>query len=106
MSNYNHHSHNHQVINDQNFMKKIDFLDGVIRKRTLPPEEILNLLPMQKKSCVLDAGAGSGYLTIPAAKRTEETVYALDMDFTNAKYNWFKSKIRGYHKHSIDTRRG
>jgi len=67
-------------MNDQNFMKKIDFLDGVIRKRTLPPEEILNLLPIQKKSCVLDAGAGSGYLTIPAAKRTEETVYALDMD--------------------------
>lgn len=80
MSNYNHQSHNHQVMNDQNFMKKIDFLDGVIRKRMLPPEEILNLLPLQKKSCVLDAGAGSGYLTIPAAKGTDGTVYALDMD--------------------------
>lgn len=80
MSNYNHHSHNDQVMNDQNFMKKIDFLDGVIRKKMLPPEEILNLLPMQKKSCVLDAGAGSGYLTIPAAKRTDGTVFALDMD--------------------------
>ncbi len=80
MSNYNHHSHNDQVMNDQNFLKKIDFLDGVIRKKMLPPEEILNLLPMQKKSCVLDAGAGSGYLTIPAAIRTNGTVYALDMD--------------------------
>lgn len=80
MSNNNHHAHNDQVMNDQNFLKKIDFLDGVIRKKMLPPEEILNLLPMQKKSCVLDAGAGSGYLTIPAAKRTDGTVYALDMD--------------------------
>ena len=80
MSNYNHHSPNHQVMKDQNFMKKIDFLDGVIRKRTLPPEEILNLLPIQKKSSILDAGAGSGYLTIPAAKRTHGTVYALDID--------------------------
>lgn len=80
MSNYNHHSHNHQVMGEQNFMNKINFLDGVMRKKALPPEDILNLLSIQEKSHILDVGAGSGYLTIPAAKRTDGTVYALDMD--------------------------
>jgi ubiquinone/menaquinone biosynthesis C-methylase UbiE len=77
---HSHHTHNHQIMGDQNFINKIDFLDGDMRKKTLPPEEILNLLPIQKKSYILDVGAGSGYLTIPAAKRTDGTVYALDID--------------------------
>lgn len=77
---HNNHTHSHQIIDNQSFRNKIDFLDGDMRKRTLPPEEILNLLPIQNKSCVLDVGAGSGYLTIPAAKCTNGTVYALDID--------------------------
>lgn len=79
MSNYN-HNHNNHGGSTENFMAKIEFLDSAMRQRTLPPEEILNMLPMQKEVSVLDLGAGSGYLTIPAAKQTEGTVFALDMD--------------------------
>lgn len=80
MSNHKHCCHQHQTIDDQNFAKKIDFLDGAMRKETFSPEDSLNLLSIHQTSRILDVGAGSGYLTIPAAKRTGETVYALDMD--------------------------
>ncbi|WFR55757.1 class I SAM-dependent methyltransferase [Anaerocolumna sp. AGMB13025] len=80
MSNMNPHTHSHTFTGDQNFMNKINFLDSVMRKKMLPPEELLKLLPIQEGSNILDAGAGSGYLTIPAAKCTTGTVYALDMD--------------------------
>ncbi len=79
MSNNNYNSHHH-VMGEQNFINKIHFLDGAMRKRISAPEDILNLLPIQKKSRILDAGAGSGYLTLPAAKRTDGAVYALDID--------------------------
>jgi ubiquinone/menaquinone biosynthesis C-methylase UbiE len=80
MSNINQNSHNHSFTGNQNFMNKINFLDSVMRKKLLPPEELLKLLPIQKSSNILDAGAGSGYLSIPAGKCTTGTVYALDMD--------------------------
>lgn len=76
----NNNNTHHHVIGEQNFINKIQFLDGAMRKRLSPPEDILKLLPIQKKSHILDAGAGSGYLTLPAAKRTDGTVYALDID--------------------------
>lgn len=66
--------------NQQKFLNKIAHLDSEMRKRILPPEEILDLLPLNSKSVVLDAGAGSGFLTIPAAKITHKTVYAVDLD--------------------------
>lgn len=77
MSNYN---HSHHADGTQNFMNKIAFLDSAMREAALPPDEILNMLPIQKDSCILDAGAGSGYLTIPAAKQTDGPVFALDLD--------------------------
>jgi ubiquinone/menaquinone biosynthesis C-methylase UbiE len=61
-------------------MDKIAFLDGDLRSKTLRPEEILNMLPIRRSDSILDAGAGSGYLTIPATKLVDGTVYALDMD--------------------------
>lgn len=73
MSNQHHHS-------TDAFTNKIAFLDSIQRRQTLPPEEILNMLSIKKSDSILDAGAGSGYLTIPAAKQVEDTVYALDMD--------------------------
>lgn len=79
MSNHD-HNHNHHGGSVQNFMTKIEFLDSAMRQRTLPPEQILSMLPIQKEDRILDAGAGSGYLTIPAAKQTAGTVFALDMD--------------------------
>ena len=75
----NHH-HKHQPDGVGNFASKIDFLDSAMRRNTLPPEEILNLLPIQKDTSILDAGAGTGYFTIPAAKKTTGYVFALDMD--------------------------
>lgn len=76
MSNHQHH-HARDI---RNFMDKIAFLDGDLRRKTLPPEEILNMLPIKRSDSILDAGAGSGYLTIPATKLVDGTVYALDMD--------------------------
>jgi Methylase involved in ubiquinone/menaquinone biosynthesis len=61
-------------------MDKIAFLDGAMRRNALPPEEILQMLPINKSDSILDVGAGSGYLTISAAKLTLGTVYALDID--------------------------
>lgn len=62
------------------FINKIAFLDGRQRKELLPPEEILNLLTINKSDNILDVGAGSGFLTIPVAKMVNESVFALDMD--------------------------
>lgn len=38
------------------------------------------MLPIHKAANLLDLGAGSGYITIPAAKIVEGQVYALDID--------------------------
>lgn len=81
MHNHNHsHHHSHPGGSMESFMSKIEFLDSAMRQRLLPPEEILAMLPIQKDSEILDAGAGSGYLTLPAARQTEGMVTALDMD--------------------------
>lgn len=62
------------------FMDKVAFLDGIQRKQLLPPEEILGRLAINRSDSILDIGAGSGFLTIPAAGMVDETVYALDID--------------------------
>jgi ubiquinone/menaquinone biosynthesis C-methylase UbiE len=46
----------------------------------LPPEKLLDYLCIQPMDTVLDLGAGTGYFTIPAAKRTEAQVVALDVE--------------------------
>lgn len=60
--------------------KKIEILDGPERRKALPPEKLLKMLPIKKTDTILDFGAGTGYLTIPAAKMVEGIVYALDID--------------------------
>ncbi len=55
-------------------------LDNPQRRELFPPERLLAELDLGSASCVLDIGAGSGYFTIPAAKMTEGTVYALDVE--------------------------
>ncbi|MBF2505572.1 class I SAM-dependent methyltransferase [Listeria welshimeri] len=73
----NHH-HNHH--GEAGFKRKVDYLDRPERSEVLSPEEFLQRVPMEKTASILDLGAGTGFLTIPAAKKVENTVFALDLD--------------------------
>lgn len=64
----------------QQLEREIKFLDGVERRKEFPPEEVLQMLAIKKTDNILDLGAGTGYLTIPAAQMVHGLVYALDMD--------------------------
>lgn len=63
----NHHHHNHH--GEAGFKRKVDYLDRPERSEVLSPEEFLQRVPMEKTASILDLGAGTGFLTIPAAKR-------------------------------------
>ncbi|MDL2310602.1 methyltransferase domain-containing protein [Peptostreptococcaceae bacterium OttesenSCG-928-C18] len=86
------HNHNHHESSNKNFMTKIEFLDSEMRKRIISSEKILSMLQIQENSNILDVGAGSGYLTIPAAKKTTGTVFALDVDNRMLRVIEIKSK--------------
>ena len=73
-------NHHHNSIETQQLERKIKFLDGVERRKEFPPEEVLQMLAIKKTDNILDLGAGTGYLTIPAAQMVNGLVYALDMD--------------------------
>lgn len=49
------------------------------RKELVSPEQVLSLLEIQEGEMVADLGAGNGYFTVPIAKITKETVYAVDV---------------------------
>ncbi|WP_252315939.1 class I SAM-dependent methyltransferase [Sinobaca sp. H24] len=59
---------------------KVSYLDSQERRDELPPEEVFGMIPLKSSDDVLDFGAGTGYFSIPAAKKTAGTVYALDTD--------------------------
>ncbi|WP_348773438.1 bifunctional NAD(P)/FAD-dependent oxidoreductase/class I SAM-dependent methyltransferase [Halobacillus litoralis] len=63
-----------------NLRKKVEYLDSDERKEQFSPESLLELLPIKNTDDILDVGAGTGFLTIPAAKKTDGMVYALDID--------------------------
>ena len=65
---------------DQKFLNKIAFLESKQRERLLPPEVLIDEMPIKESHTLLDIGAGSGFFTIPMAKKTKEIVYALDFD--------------------------
>lgn len=50
------------------------------RKKSFPADSIINKMGIKKTDVVADFGAGNGYFTIPIAKYTEETVYAIDAE--------------------------
>jgi len=60
--------------------RKMKFLDMPQRRMAFPPEKLLQMLPIKKTDNILDLGAGTGYLAIPAAKMVDGLVYALDID--------------------------
>ncbi|PZF88925.1 SAM-dependent methyltransferase [Listeria ivanovii] len=73
----NHH-HNHH--GEAGFKRKVDYLDRPERNELLTPEEFIQDMPVKKTDTILDLGAGTGFLTIPAAKLVDNTVFALDLD--------------------------
>jgi ubiquinone/menaquinone biosynthesis C-methylase UbiE len=72
------HQHNSKEMH--HLARKIEFLDRPERIKAFPPEELLQMLPIKKTDNILDLGAGTGYLAIPAAQMVDGLVYALDMD--------------------------
>jgi ubiquinone/menaquinone biosynthesis C-methylase UbiE len=72
--------HQHNSKETQQLERKVKFLDGVERRKEFPPEEVLQMLSIKETDNILDLGAGTGYLTIPAAKMVHGLVYALDLD--------------------------
>lgn len=75
------HSHKHPSSTDAaGFAHKVAFLDSQLRQKSLPPDQILGLLSPTINPTILDLGAGSGYFTLPSAKRTTKPVYAVDLD--------------------------
>lgn len=65
---------------NEKLTRKINMLENAERKNDFPAEDLLKLLPIEKTHNILDLGAGTGYLTMPAAKQTDGIVYALDLD--------------------------
>src|SRR5690625_2462983 len=65
---------------NERLTRKINMLESIDRKGDLPAEDLLKLLPIEKSHNILDLGAGTGYLALPAAKQIDGIVYALDLD--------------------------
>lgn len=55
-------------------------LDSPEREKTLPKEKVLHALNITSADTILDLGSGTGYFTIPLAHKTNEMVYALDVE--------------------------
>lgn len=71
------HQHGHpHVFNPDKAGKLLD----PKRKEQLPPEKVLDLFDLKAGDTVADLGAGNGFFTIPMAKRTGQTVYAVDIE--------------------------
>ena len=57
-----------------------DKLLSTKRKELLPPHKVIEILDISTDDIVADLGAGNGYFTIPIAKGTKKTVYAVDIE--------------------------
>lgn len=50
------------------------------RYRTMPPDTILNRLPLRPADTIADIGCGPGFFTLPLAERAPQgTIYAVDV---------------------------
>lgn len=61
---------------------KLSYLESPARRKEFSPEQLLNMIPVKETDSMLDFGAGTGYFSIPAAKKIKGKVYALDIDAT------------------------
>ncbi|WP_206881168.1 class I SAM-dependent methyltransferase [Alicyclobacillus mali (ex Roth et al. 2021)] len=49
------------------------------RERLLPPDRIIDAMEVHGQEDVIDIGAGPGFFALPMARRTQGTVYAVDL---------------------------
>ncbi|SDQ79481.1 class I SAM-dependent methyltransferase [Virgibacillus salinus] len=59
---------------------KADKLLSEERKESLKPNKIIDKIGIRERDRVADLGAGNGFFTIPIAERTNEVVYAVDIE--------------------------
>jgi ubiquinone/menaquinone biosynthesis C-methylase UbiE len=52
----------------------LEHLDGEERRRSIPPESIVERMGLSENDAVLDLGAGVGYFALPISKRCREVV--------------------------------
>lgn len=78
--------------NSDKLTRKINMLENADRKDNFPAEDLLKLLSIKRSNNILDLGAGTGYLAIPAAKQIDGIVYALDLDVDILNYLDSKAK--------------
>lgn len=78
-------------LKNEKLTKKINNLNNLER---LPAEELFHYLPLDKDDQLLDLGAGTGYISLPAAKHVN-TVTALDFDVDILNYLARKAKEEG-----------
>ncbi|SIS98587.1 class I SAM-dependent methyltransferase [Salimicrobium salexigens] len=65
---------------DKHNKGKVSYLESPERRKEFSPDQLLNMVPVKESDSILDFGAGTGYFSIPAAKRIKGNVYALDID--------------------------
>lgn len=58
----------------------VSYLESPERRKEFSPEQLLDIIPLNETDNILDFGAGTGYFSIPAAKRILGNVYALDLN--------------------------
>lgn len=59
---------------------KITYLESRERRGEFSPEQLFSKIPLQQNGNVLDFGAGTGYFSLPLAKKVKGKVYAMDID--------------------------
>lgn len=62
--------------------KNMAKLDNPMRRKILPPNRVMEMIPIEKGYYIADEGCGIGYFTIPMAKAVEEggIIYAIDIN--------------------------
>lgn len=59
---------------------KIAYLESRERRGEFSPEQLFSKIPLEQSDNVLDFGAGTGYFSLPLAKKVMGKVYAMDID--------------------------